>query len=134
MGEEKYACSHLGIFTNHPEKLIDFYSTVLGFQKKKEGILSRELMESLFGIPAECRLVLMERAGAGIEIFSSKEITFEERRSSLSGFNHWGLVVEDKEAFCREAEKSAEVLKAYKNGKIIYFLKDPDGNRIEVQS
>ena len=43
------------------------------------------------------------------------------------------LNVLDKESFCRDlAGKGVEIIKAPYKDRYIYFIKDPEGNRIEV--
>ncbi len=43
------------------------------------------------------------------------------------------MTVEDKELFCRDmAARNVEVIKVENKSRFIYFLKDPDGNLIEV--
>ena len=49
------------------------------------------------------------------------------------GFNHFGLWVEDKARFCRRlAAEGVEVIEAPYKDRFVYFIKDPDGNRIEI--
>jgi catechol 2,3-dioxygenase-like lactoylglutathione lyase family enzyme len=55
------------------------------------------------------------------------------RTAASSGYNHWGLGVEDKESYIIRLEKmGVPLLRLEGNGKFIYFIKDPEGNLIEI--
>jgi hypothetical protein len=41
--------------------------------------------------------------------------------------------VDDKRQFCRKlAERGVEVIEAPYKDRVVFFVKDPDGNRIEI--
>ncbi len=62
-----------------------------------------------------------------IQFYTEKKIT------PAAGYNHWGLDVEDKNSFIRELEKKGvPLLNLEGTGRFIYFVKDPEGNTIEI--
>ena len=68
-----------------------------------------------------------------IEIFVPQSGRLDDKITPLQGYNHWGLGVEDKELFVRELESNGvPVLKLEGTGRFIYFIKDPEGNLIEI--
>jgi catechol 2,3-dioxygenase-like lactoylglutathione lyase family enzyme len=51
----------------------------------------------------------------------------------MQGYNHWALGVGDKEMFVRGLEKKGvRILKLEGTGRFIFFVKDPEGNLIEI--
>ena len=68
-----------------------------------------------------------------MEIFVPSTGKLTSRVPSTQGYNHWGLSVGDKELFVRELErKGVQVLRLESNGRFIYFIRDPEGNLIEI--
>jgi catechol 2,3-dioxygenase-like lactoylglutathione lyase family enzyme len=68
-----------------------------------------------------------------IEIISSDKIESFSRPERCAGINHWGMNVRDKDAAIRGFEKKGiPIIKFDARGKWIYFIKDPDGNLIEI--
>lgn len=50
------------------------------------------------------------------------------------GYNHWGLRVNNRVAFCRSLKKKrVKVIEITRNNRKVYFIKDPDGNLIEMR-
>jgi len=124
--------NHIGLITRKPKTLIDYYTSVLGFEKGDSRTLEPELMEAIFGIPSEARMTKVHFGKVVLEIFSC-EADLKDKDIFRCGYNHWGLLVNDKEAFIKEKEAAgAYVSKIKYKDRFIYFLKDPDGNLIEV--
>jgi len=126
-------CHHLGIFTNHPQNLIKFYKEKLGFEEGETKLVSRDLMDQIFGIPSPCTLTKLELGQSVLEIISPQNLTLKRKDSDISGYNHWALGVADKEKFCQELkQKRVAVLEVEREGRKIFFVKDPEGNLIEI--
>jgi catechol 2,3-dioxygenase-like lactoylglutathione lyase family enzyme len=125
---------HIGLCTNNPEELIRFYTDKLGFIDVGTKTVGRELMEKIFGIPADCIMTKLRRESALIEIFTSKNVRFSDAVKSARGLNHWGFEVKDKESFAAGLKKrGVEVTRLEGSGnKILLFIRDPDGNLIEL--
>ena len=128
-----YTCNHIGLFSSQPEELIAFYVEKLGFERGESRFLSKDLMGQIFAVPADCRMTKLFFGEIALEVFTLEGGDLKSRSVDTSGYNHWGLTVEDKEMFCAEAEeRGAEVIKVARNDRFIYFIKDPEGNLIEV--
>ena len=124
--------NHIGLITRKPKTLIDYYISVLGFEKGESRTLSRDLMEAIFGIPIEAKLTKLHFGKVVLEVFSC-DGDLRDKDIQGCGYNHWGLSVDDKEAFIREKETAgAHILRIKYKDRFIYFIKDPDGNLIEV--
>lgn len=126
-------CNHIGLFSKYPDKLMPFYMEKLGFEHLGTKSISKEWMTQIFGMPAACRLIKLHYGSAVVEIFVPQGGDLNDRIPPSVGYNHWGLGVEDKEAYVRRLEKKGvPVLKLEGTGKFIYFIKDPEGNSIEI--
>jgi catechol 2,3-dioxygenase-like lactoylglutathione lyase family enzyme len=90
-------------------------------------------MTQIFNMPAVCQLIKLQLDSAVVEIFVPQAARMSEQISPSLGYNHWGLGVEDKQEFVRVLEKrNVPVLKLEGTGRYIYFIKDPEGNLIEI--
>lgn len=126
-------CHHIGLFSQDPESLVTFYTEKLGFEHKGSKIISADWMDKIFGFPVASRLIKLGFGSAVIEIFAPQSGELVRRTAGSSGYNHWGLGVEDKESYVILLEKmGVPLLKLEGSGKSIYFIKDPEGNLIEI--
>jgi len=127
------SCHHLGIFTNNSQDLIQFYTEKLGFQEGETKLISRDLMEQIFGIPSPCTLTKLKLGQSVLEIISPQNLKLKARGPHISGYNHWALEVSDKEKFSQDLrQKGVIVLEVERGGRKIFFIRDPEGNLIEV--
>jgi len=137
-------CDHLGLFTNDAGRLVDFYRKVFGFTVIREETLPAALVRTIFGIGCDCRFVKLARppspeiaAGAGpvvLEIFQPFRCRLGRRRKDSVGCNHWGLLVGERLAFVEELRRrGVPVIEARRGEHSVFFIRDPDGNRIEVR-
>jgi len=126
-------CNHIGLFSQYPDKLLPFYTEKLGFESQGSKSISKEWMIQIFGMPAACQLIKLRYGSAVVEIFVPRVEGLKNRITPSVGYNHWGLSVEDKEAYVRRLEKvGVPILKLEGTGKFIYFIRDPEGNLIEI--
>ena len=127
------ACHHIGIFTKDPQLLIRYYTQGLGFVEGATRILSPDLTEKIFGIKDEYQLIKLTQNQAVIEIFTPVNSSLDDGGQRTRGYNHWALEVEDKEAYVRILEeRNVPVTKIEHQGRMIYFISDPEGNLIEI--
>lgn len=127
------SCDHIGLFCQNPEILVPFYTEKLGFENQGSKSISGEWMTQIFGIPSACQRIKLKFGSAVLEIFVPQSGKSDDKIMPSLGYNHWALGVEDKESFVRELEsKGVPVLKLEGAGRFIYFIKDPEGNLIEI--
>jgi catechol 2,3-dioxygenase-like lactoylglutathione lyase family enzyme len=133
MDEIKF--NHIGIFTGHHKRLLDFYLPVLGFKKEYQAILPAEVMYPIFGIPHECHMIKLIGGGITLEIFWLDDYKLKGKGRWMSGYNHFGLEVKDRDRFIKrlKARFKARIVKVDRGGHFAYFIRDPDGNLIEVK-
>jgi len=125
---------HIGIFTYQYKRLGDFYITKLGFEIVKEEILSKSIMEPIFGIKSDCKFARLASDNIKIEIFNPIRGTPRKRSNYTIGFNHWALCLIDREKFFQKLKKlKVKILEVKRNDHSVYFIHDPDGNKIEIK-
>ncbi len=129
----KQNCNHIGLISGNADLLVKFYTNKIGFKESGNRLIPASLMKQLFGLTCECQMTKLVLGEIVLEIFSPRGIDISLRTEDISGLNHWGLNVSDKESFCRDlASKGVDIIKAPNKDRYIYFIKDPEGNRIEV--
>jgi catechol 2,3-dioxygenase-like lactoylglutathione lyase family enzyme len=127
-------CDHIGLFTGNAARLKKFYEDILGFNLKHESILPMSTVEKIFGIKCECRFFKLLKNNFMLEIFEPLSIEPKQRVAGIVGINHWGYCADDREALVEELRKrSVPVIEVIRNGHSVYFIIDPDENRIEIR-
>jgi len=128
-----HLCHHIGIFTNNPEDLIGFYTEKLDFKRGITKIVPETIMAPIFGLSSAFSLTKLTSGRMVIEVLCPEDFRLKEREGDLVGYNHLGLGVEDKEAFCNDlTRRGVRIISVENNGRYICFIKDPDGNLIEL--
>lgn len=136
------SCDHVGFFTNDSARLVRFYREELGFAVEKEELLPASIMRPIFGLPHPCRLIKLT-ASTGmtpaqpplkVEIFHPVGLRLPRRRNGIVGCNHCSFTVADRKRFLRKLRRrDVPLIEVQRNGHNVYFIKDPDGNRIEIR-
>jgi catechol 2,3-dioxygenase-like lactoylglutathione lyase family enzyme len=127
-------CDHIGFFTHNSESLVRFYVDVLGFERKQVSILPKSIAETVFGMASDCRFIKLSRHEFVLEIFEPLCPDIKKLMPGKDGINHWGYCVKDRAAFVDRLRKQGfEIIEVNRNEHYVYFLKDPDGNRIEIR-
>lgn len=127
------ACDHIGILTNDSERLAHFYTQKLRFKKEKEETLPRSLIEPIFGVSSDCKCMRLASGRVKIEIFQPTSTRLKPCLHNSKGYNHWGYCTGERAGFLKKLKKEkVTVIEVKKNARTIYFVVDPDGNRIEI--
>ena len=127
-------CDHIGLFTQNASELTAFYTGILGFELANDGILPRSIVESIFGLTDDCRFIKLSKNDFMIELFQPLSTELRKRIAGIVGINHWGYSVSDRTAFVEKMRKEGQqIVEVDRNGRSVYFLIDPDGNRIEIR-
>jgi len=137
------SCDHVGVFSNDPARLVQFYCEKLGFVLEKEEVLPPSIVRPVFGLTGSCRLVKLTAAEAGkdgrflslkVEIFQPLDVKIPRRRNGIVGFNHCSFRTGDRLRFLRDLRsKGVKPIVVRRNGRSVFFIRDPDGNRIEIR-
>lgn len=134
MKKRKFVCDHIGIFTNNATRLVKFYTEKLGFKKGKKEILQKSIVETIFGVSCDCTFIKLMNTNLMIELFEPTSSSIRRRVNNTSGINHWGFCVGDKKNFVSQLKKKdVKIITIKRNAHVVYFIADPDGNRIEIR-
>ncbi len=126
-------CNHIGIFTDNPYRMIEFYRYNFGFRRVKEEILDRKLVKHIFGLNAKCLLIKLANNHVVIELFVP--LNKKNRMKNFHhGYNHIGLAVRNRKSFLKLLKQNRrKIITIKRNGYNAFFTIDPDGNRIEIR-
>jgi len=128
-----FACDHIGLFTNNYKGLLSFYKK-LGFREEKKEILPKSIVKKIFNIQSECIFGRLVSGNVKIELFQLLSAKSKRKQSGYIGYDHWGYCVGDVEKFCRSLKrKKIKIIEVKRNSHRVYFIKDPDGNLIEIR-
>lgn len=134
MKGKNHRCDHIGIFTNNSRKLLNFYIKKLGFRKEKESILPKSIVKSIFDVSYACKFIRLVSGDMMIEIFEPTSPRMRKRIKNSIGYNHWGYCVDNRKKFVQKLkQKKVNVIEVKRNDHIVYFITDPDENRIEIR-
>ncbi len=130
----KPTCDHIGLFTANAQKMMEFYIRALGFEFGSETNLPGSIVADIFGFAADCRFIKLYKDGFMIEIFEPLSPRLQRQLASRVGINHWGYCVAERDIVLETLRKeNVPIIEIIRNGRIVYFLVDPDGNRIELR-
>ena len=127
-------CDHIGFFTKNAEKLVEFYTGVLEFVVTQESVLTGSIVNAIFGLESDCRFVKLVKGDFMLELFEPLSPDIRKGISKVAGLNHWGYCVDNREDFVKNLRtKNVPVIEIKRNGRSVYFMTDPDENRIEIR-
>jgi nicotinamidase/pyrazinamidase len=127
-------CDHVALFTKRAGRLRQFYIGTLGFKQEREEHLPRSLVKAVLGLDAECLMIRLVSGEVKLELFQPTTDQLTKRLNATSGLHHWGYEVGNKKAFLRMLRKrNVPILQGKRGDRQVYFLKDPDGNRVEIR-
>ncbi len=136
---------HVALSTGDLDRLVDFYTTLFGFERVVEGgWRGRPEIDAIVGLHgSEARQVMLRSGNAYLEIFeyatpTGRRPQAHERTAADHGYTHFCLDVTDIDA---EYERLVAAGMAFHcappklgNGAIrATYGRDPDGNIVELQ-
>lgn len=130
-----HRCNHIGIFTNNARALLSFYTEKMDFIYKKEEILSSSVFEKIFGFAMDCRFIRLSAGNLMLELFEPVKAKARARNIKMTGLNHFGYCVKNRLDYVnRLRKKDVSIIEVRRNSHTVYFVSDPDGNRIEIRN
>lgn len=91
------------------------------------------LVKKIFELNTECCFFRLENKKIKIEIFQPMRKPLKSVKSKL-GIHHFGFVVKNQKEFLKRLKKKGvSILIIKRNKHLIYFVIDPDGNKIEIR-
>lgn len=127
-------CDHLGLLTENAQRIKEFYIRVFAFEPGEETILSGKFVAGIFGINTDCRFIKLRKNGFVIEIFEPVLPGLQKQLAPRIGINHWGYCTKERDSLIRKLQKeNIPIIEIKKSKHSVYFVVDPDGNRVEVR-
>lgn len=91
-------------------------------------------MRSVFGLTSEGAFTRLVSGKARIEIFCITSGALKKKTNATIGYHHWAMHVGDKNKFIGKLiKKGVRIIHIKRNNHSVYFIQDPDGNRIEIK-
>jgi len=136
---------HICLVVSNYEKMLKFYTNVLGFIVKRNSVYVSKDLENALGVKKtqiKCSILILENSDLEIEItnfINSKQLTNCNKANDL-GYRHIAFFVEDiNKAYTEINNLNIEIIsgpvsiKAKDNLEVrVFFFKDPEGNIIEL--
>lgn len=120
---------HAALVSSSESHADRFYEDILKLRKIKTALLKSDLALSLFGIDAECSLILYGNENFAIEVFVPNRVP-----SKKEPFTHLCLEVDDREEFLANCRSAGLKIKLVPRGDSqICFVRDFDGNQFEIK-
>jgi catechol 2,3-dioxygenase-like lactoylglutathione lyase family enzyme len=120
---------HIGLASSTQENADRFYGDLLGLDKTRESQLTKDLAQGLFGIGQGCDIVYYGNDRLVFEVFITGW-----REQTAPKITHTCIEVDDRAELLRRCrEMGYEVREVAKDGHVVVFIADLDGNLFEVK-
>ena len=131
---KKEKIHHIGIVYNNFQKAVEFYRNI-GINQVGEFTISKDIASKLSLGKSEYKVKVLKKDNILIEVFHIKKPRTAALKSKVkTGLHHFAIQVADKKKFIRRVRaKQIKVISLKRKTKTVYFLKDPEGNLIEVK-
>lgn len=129
---------HVGITVSDLDRAVGFYEEVFGFPVLARFSVSGESFATGVGVPgATGRFVHLDAGGSRLELveYDPEGESVHADRANEPGAKHLGLSVADVDAFYGSLPDDVQTLsepQTTESGTRICFLRDPEGNLVEV--
>ncbi|TFF90286.1 MAG: VOC family protein [Promethearchaeota archaeon] len=123
--------NHIALISHSEAESDKFYVDLLGLEKKYTFNVNSKLMNSIFGINKEMKVVRYGNDNYDLEIFITEDLKVDE-----NSISHIGITVEDKEEFLKKSQSLGfRVNKILKKDEDTYYLfvRDASGNYFEIK-
>jgi catechol 2,3-dioxygenase-like lactoylglutathione lyase family enzyme len=74
-------CDHVGFFTRNAKELAVFYTKILDFELIHDSMLSKSIVQTIFGLADDCRFVKLRKNDFIVEIFEPVSTELQKRVS-----------------------------------------------------
>ena len=121
--------NHIAVFNSSEEEGDRFYSNLLGLKKDNSRVLPSTLIEKIFGINIELKMINYISDEIRIEVFVGNHKGLDTNK-----IGHACLEVDDREVFIKECEAmNLTMNKIPKDNSFILFVSDYQGNLFEIK-
>jgi nicotinamidase/pyrazinamidase len=127
-------CDHIALVTGHARRLERFYIGNFRFKKEKEERLPESVAKRALSVTSDCRFVRLVLGDLKLELFEPTSSKPKTKPEIGYGYNHWGFRTGNGERLIRRLKRrKVDVIEIERGSYTVHFVRDPDGNRIEIQ-
>ena len=129
---------HAAVTVSELDRAVEFYTDAFGFDVAAEFAVGGDAFADAVGVPgASGSFVHLDGGDAVVELVEYDPSGEPTAESSLDrpGATHIGIAVDDVDAVYAGLDKTVETLsepRTTESGTTILFVRDPDGNLVEV--
>jgi len=121
--------NHIAVFCSSEEESDTFYSNLLGLKKVNSRVLPSGLIEKIFGVSIELKMINYANDDIRFEVFIC-----DDKGLNVNKIGHACLEVDDREAFIKECEAmNLKINKIPRDDSFILFISDYEGNLFEIK-
>ncbi|MBW1641229.1 MAG: VOC family protein [Deltaproteobacteria bacterium] len=121
--------NHIAVFCSSEEESDTFYGNLLGLKKVNSRVLPSGLIEKIFGVSIELKMVNYANDDIRFEVFIG-----DDKGLDVHKIGHACLEVDDREAFIKECEAmNLKINKIPRDDSFILFISDYEGNLFEIK-
>jgi catechol 2,3-dioxygenase-like lactoylglutathione lyase family enzyme len=120
---------HVGIVNREENEAVRFYRDLLGLEIIRESVVPPELSGQLFSVNRDIKMFLYGRDNLKIEVFILADVV-----PPAPAVPHFCILVSDLEGLLQRIKGAGgKVIAGDRGGRVIYFVEDFSGNRVEVK-
>lgn len=121
--------NHIAVYCSSEKQSDTFYGDLLGLKKSNPKILPGALIEKIFGINTELKMINYTNDDICFEVFIGGK-----KDLNIHTISHSCLEVDNREAFIKECEMmNLKINKVHRGGSFIFFVSDYDRNLFEIK-
>ncbi len=125
--------NHIGLFVKDFEPMLKFYEEIFSFKKHHSFSVEPKNIKELFGIDCSAEAWVLETENLRLELIKLSHIITEVKEKLQYGYHHLAIKTDNPDTIIKKAKKyGTPIVQTYKGDHMIYFVKDPEGNSIEV--
>ncbi len=124
--------NHIGIFVNNLKAMLDFYETVLGMKRHHHFTVEAKNIKDLFGVEYPAEVWVLEAENINIELIRLLK-TESGKPEIVNGLHHIAFKIAQPEEIVNQArDLGLPVNRTFHKDHMVYFIKDLEGNSIEI--
>jgi len=124
---------HVGIISSDLKKSMGFYVKNFGFEFGWEFFADSSIMKEIFGIASPAKVFSLKLNDFILELFNFENLDTNDIK--MGKITHFAISFDDRLKKFEELKKNGIPFIEYKkqNGDLVYFVKDPDNNLVEIK-
>lgn len=119
--------NHAALAIHDIKEVENFYIKILGFEIKKQKLITKKLANQIFNIPISMEIITVGKNDLNLELFVDKN-------SKNNNLNHICININDRHDIIKKAKKNNYPCKIIKHKPIaMVFITDKSNNLFEIK-